>query len=121
MDCPPLLERRPSIAEASARTDQLERAVPRESLPAEEKDALIGFAAGHKRGSGVRRASRRGAPVGSDVLGTLALPTRYDTVLSLLHRGQVYAEQRSGEGSRRPLSCSARCPARAGPPGGSRG
>ena len=106
MDCPPLLERRPEpIAEAvSADPTKWSALFLGASLPADEKDALIGFAAGHKPRIPVFVVHRGEAPpVGSDVLGTLALPTRYDTVLSLLHRGQVYAEQRSGEGSRRPL------------------
>jgi sigma-54 specific flagellar transcriptional regulator A len=106
MDCAPLLERRPeAIAEAVGEDPTGWSALfVGASLPADEKDALIRFAAGHKPRIPVFVVHRGEAPaVGSDVLGTLALPTRYDTVLSLLHRGQVYAEQRSGETSRRPL------------------
>ena len=106
MDCPPLLERRPeAIGEAVAADPTNWSALfVGESLPGEERDSLIRFAAGHKPRIPVFLVHRGEAPaVGSDVLGTLALPTRYDTVLNLLHRGQVYAEQRSGDASRRPL------------------
>ena len=106
MDCPPLLERRPeAIGEAVAADPTNWSALfVGESLPGEERESLIHFAAGHKPRIPVFLVHRGEAPaVGSDVLGTLALPTRYDTVLNLLHRGQVYAEQRSGDASRRPL------------------
>ena len=106
MDCPPLLERRPdAIGEAVAADPTNWSALfVGESLPGEERESLIRFAAGHKPRIPVFLVHRGEAPaVGSDVLGTLALPTRYDTVLNLLHRGQVYAEQRSGDASRRPL------------------
>ena len=106
MDCPPLLERRPeAIGEAVAADPENWSALfVGESLPGEERESLIHFAAGHKPRIPVFLVHRGEAPaVGSDVLGTLALPTRYDTVLNLLHRGQVYAEQRSGDASRRPL------------------
>jgi sigma-54 specific flagellar transcriptional regulator A len=106
MDCPPLLERRPeAIGEAVAADPTNWSALfVGDSLSPEERESLIRFAAGHKPRIPVFLVHRGEAPaVGSDVLGTLALPTRYDTVLNLLHRGQVYAEQRSGDASRRPL------------------
>ena len=106
MDYPPLLERRPeAIADAfGADPTKWSALFVGESLAAEEREALIGVAAAEKRRVPVFLVHRGEAPaVGSEVLGTLAVPTRYDTVLTLLHRGQVYSEQRGGEGSRRPL------------------
>ncbi len=106
MDCTPLLERRPeAIAEALAADPTNWCALlAGEALPAEERDALIRFAANHKPRIPVFLVHTGEPPaVAGEVLGTLALPTRYDTVLGLLHRGQVYSEQRSGEATRRPL------------------
>jgi len=106
MDCTPVVERRPdAIAEALAADPTNWCALfVGESLPAEEREALTGFAAGHKPRIPVFLVHRGEAPgVSGEVLANLALPTRYDTVLGLLHRGQVYSEQRSGEVTRRPL------------------
>ena len=106
MDCDPLLERRPeAIADALAADPTNWSALfAGASLPTAERDALIQFAAGHRPRIPVFIVHRGQAPaVGGEVLGTLALPARYDTLLSLLHRGQVYSEQRAGEVTRRPL------------------
>jgi len=123
MDCAPLLERRPeAIAEAVGEDPTGWSALfVGASLPADEKDALIRFAAGHKPRIPVFVVYRGEAPaVGSDVLGTLALPTRYDTVLSLLHRGQSTPSSAVARSRVARSSCSARCPGPAGRRGGSR-
>jgi sigma-54 dependent transcriptional regulator, flagellar regulatory protein len=106
MDCPPLLERRPEAIAAAVGDDpnNWSALFVGASLPPDERESLIRFAAAAKPRIPVFLVHRGEVPAGSgEVLGTLALPTRYDTLLSLLHRGQVYAEQRSGESSRRPL------------------
>jgi sigma-54 specific flagellar transcriptional regulator A len=105
MDCPPLLERRPEAIAAAVSADPTgwSALFVGASLSAEERDSLVRFAGAHKPRIPVFVVHRgEPPPVGGEVLGTLALPTRYDTVLSLLHRGQVYAEQRS-DTTRRPL------------------
>ena len=55
---------------------------------------------------------------GSQFLGSLKLPTRYDVLASILNRAQLYQEQRRGQGGEKPRwSCFAACPETAGRPG----
>jgi sigma-54 specific flagellar transcriptional regulator A len=106
LDCTPLLERDPQGIEAALAADPTTwtAVFAGETLPAQEREALVRFAAAQKPPIPVFVVHRGEPPAtGVEVLGSLQLPARYDTVLGLLHRGQVYSEQRGGDNARRPL------------------
>jgi sigma-54 specific flagellar transcriptional regulator A len=108
MDWPPVLERRPNAIEArlTAQPATCTALFLGESLPETDRDALIRYAAGRKPKLPVFVVHSGEAPaVSADVLGTLAIPTRHDIVVGLLHKAQVFLEQQreGGEGPRRPL------------------
>ncbi len=108
MDWPPVVERRPEVIDArlAAQPVGCTALFLGESLAEADRDALIRYAAGHRPKLPVFMVHAGEAPpVGADVLGTLAIPTRHDVVAGLLHKAQVFMEQQreGGEGPRRPL------------------
>jgi sigma-54 specific flagellar transcriptional regulator A len=106
MDCAPLLELRPEAVAAAVAASPVRctALLVGDSLSDAERDGLIRLASVQKPRLPVFLVHRGDAPtIGPEVLGTLALPTRHDLVLGLLHKAQVYAEQAGGESGRRPL------------------